>query len=305
MWVILCVMLYAKLHNAAASALLFGLIAASSHAQNETLSDWPKLIEAKQCDQARKLCTAYVYATDMNGQTDSQKCLASVALCSATPGAYQPKAVDEALAHINRGLELAPQDLTMHQARLHILQITGRYADIPQALDDTCTIYKGNDAMHGWLMYAGELQDLHQYKVGLAFVQVLDKHYPNQPDVLSDIGQFLVLLGRNNDAIPYFQKAVALAPKDSYNVWALARAYDTANQIDLASKFYKSALLLIKNADQLRDSTCSYGQFVETKLHDRGRACSLEKMGCDADAQTACARNAPNTPASVSASQNK
>jgi tetratricopeptide (TPR) repeat protein len=264
-------------------------------AQNQTLSDWPSLVAAKKCTEARKLCSEFIYSSDLPGEIDAQKCLANVSLCGdeavgiqGESGGYKPEAVDEALAHLNRALKLAPQDISIHQARLHVLEISGRYDGMVTALDESCTLYKGSDALTAWLDYFGELMDLHQYQGGLAFMQVLDRHYPNSADVLSYIAAYLTMLGRNDEAIPYLQRSVALAPKDALKTWDLARAYDTANQIALAEKWYKRALPMVREPERLREDFCLYAIFVETKQVDRPRACSLEKKSCDTARQTAC-----------------
>jgi tetratricopeptide (TPR) repeat protein len=252
----------------------------------------------------------------MRGQVESQKCLANVELCGngtpvtrvesatgdATAGGYKPEAVDAALGRLDTAQKLAPQDLSVYRSKLHVLEISGRFSDMVQVLDDACTVYKGSDALQTWLALSDELMDLHQYKVGLAFAQVVDKYFPNTAAVYNEIGTFLSLLGRNQEGILYLQKAVSLAPKNSTDVWSLARAYDAANQNDLANRWYKKALPMARSADELRDETCSYAKFVETKLQDRNHACSMEKMSCDdAAQQTACApaasASAPSTAA--------
>ena len=97
------------------------------------------------------------------------------------------------------------------------------------------------------------------------------------------------MLKRDSEAIPYLQKAAELAPNDPINAWDLARAYDYAGQIEFAATWYKKGLSLDTNAERRKQSSCLYAIFVETKLHDRARACVMEKKDCDEDKQTACA----------------
>jgi tetratricopeptide (TPR) repeat protein len=117
---------------------------------------------------------------------------------------------------------------------------------------------------------------------------VLDKHYPNSPDILGNIGAFLDLLKRDSEAILYLQKAATLAPKDPINAWDLARAYDYADQVPLADQWYQKALSLEPEHDRLTEKSCMYGKFVDQKLHDRQRACQLEKLNCGEEDRTAC-----------------
>jgi len=204
-------------------------------------------------------------------------------------GGYKPEAVDDAIVHLNAGLKLAPQDLSIHQGRLHVLEASGRYSDMITALDESCMIYKGADALQAWLAYSAELADLRQYQYGLAFMQVLDRYYPDSPDVLANIGAFLSLLKRPSEAIPYLRKATELAPTDPINAWDLGRAYDRTEQIGLADKWYRTGLSLETDPHRRSESSCLYAHFVGQKLHDEQRACSLEKADCDVNDRSACA----------------
>ena len=273
-----------------------------SFCQQQKLADWNGLIKDNRCEDAEKLCTPFANSTQLSEQVEAQKCLANAVLCGhgavqlqgddaggGTLGeGYEPEAVDKALAHLNRGIQLAPQDASIHEGRLHVLEVATRYGDMIKALDESCTIYKGSDALQIWLAYAAELADLRQFSVGLEFMKVLDKHYPNQPDVIGNIGAFLDMLKRNDEAIPHLKRAAEMAPKDAINAWDLARAYDYSNQADQADLWYKKALSLETSADQMRDMSCMYAEFVDKKLHDAARACPMEKKSCDAERQTAC-----------------
>ena len=282
--------------------LVLSLTAYACSAQQARLSDWPKLVDAGKRDAAKSLCTSFVDSKNVADQVEAQKCLANVALCGndvvqlerddAGGGTirqgYEPEAVDEALAHLNAALKLAPQDITIHEGRLKVLEMAGRYQDMVKALDESCSIYKGNDARDAWLNYASEFVDLRQYQTGLEFMQVLDKHYPNDPDILGNIGAFLSYLKRDSDAVPYLQRATELAPNDPINAWDLGREYDYTDQVALADEWYKKGLALMRDPDELKESNCLYAEFVQTKLHDRERACKMERQSCPKDKLTAC-----------------
>jgi Flp pilus assembly protein TadD len=265
------------------------------------------LLDKNDTKAARALCDQFVDAKDLAQQVEAQKCLANVALCGndivllegdnacggALRGEYKPEAVDEALIHLNRGLKLAPQDRSIHQGCLHVLEASRRYSEMVKALEESVITYKGKDALDAWMAYSSELADHRQYEAGLDFMRVLETHYPDNPDVLGNIGAMLSLLKRGAEAIPYLQKAAELAPSDPINAWDLGRAYDYAGQSELADKSYQKGLALQSQPDQLKESSCLYGQFVEKELHDPARACALEKKGCSAEEQTACA-SSPN-----------
>lgn len=266
------------------------------------LSDWTKLIDANKCEAARQLCSPYIHAPQIGQQVEAQKCLANVALCGhdvvmlqgdnngggTISGSYTAAAVDESLAHLNTALKLAPQDLSIHLGRLHVLEISGRYDAMVAALNQSCSIYEGKDVPDAWLAYAPELEDLEQYQTAVAFMKVLNQHYPNSSDILGNIGAFLLMENKSAEGIPYLQQAVKLAPTDPINTWDLARSYDYAGQTALADQWYQKALPLAADKDEKAQYNCMYGQFVEQKLHDRSRACTLEMQGCAAKDQTAC-----------------
>jgi tetratricopeptide (TPR) repeat protein len=282
------------------------LVSLHSNCQKQSIFDWTKLIKANKCEEANRLCLAFVDSPITVEKAEAQKCFANVSLCEnevfklrgdgatgeALESSYSEEGINEALKHLNLGIKLAPQDLSIHQGRLHILEEAGRYSEMIKALDESCTIYKGNDALQAWLAYSAELMHLGQYEAGLAFMKVLDKHYPNSPDIFGNMGAFLSLLYRDSEAISYLQKAVQLAPNDPINAWDLGRTYDYAGQIELADTWYQKALSLDTNTERRKQSSCLYAIFVETKLHDRTRACVMEKKDCEEDKQTACATSA-------------
>jgi tetratricopeptide (TPR) repeat protein len=276
--------------------------AGSGQAQSQKLADWPQLLDQKKVEEAKKLCNSFINSSKLSEQVEAQKCLANAALCggevlrlegAGTTGltlgsGYTPEAADKALTHLNIALKLAPQDLSIHQGRLHVLEASGRFSEMIEAVDKSAEIYKGSDALDAWLAYAPELDGLHQYKAALAFMQVLDKHYPGQPDVLANIGAFLDALNRGSEAIPYLERAVKLAPKDPVNAWDLAGAYNRSNRIDLADTWYKKGLSLMTDKQQIAQSNCFYAKFIDKKLHDPQRACLLEKKNCAAAERPAC-----------------
>jgi tetratricopeptide (TPR) repeat protein len=276
----------------------------------QPLSNWPSLIDQHKCLEAERLCSPFLSSEETAEKVEAHKCLANADLCGhdlislqgddkggGTLGSgYQPEAADKALKHLNAALKLAPQDLSLHQARLHILEVSGRYQYMLNALDESCDLYHGQDGLAAWLTYSSELAELGQLDYGLQFMQILERHFPNSPDVIANIGAFLSMQAKSAEAIPYLEKAAALAPNDPINAWDLGRAYDGQDQTALADRWYQKGLALesaLKSQDkshseQLRDAPCLYARFVEEKLHDQQRGCSLQKASCPADEQTAC-----------------
>jgi hypothetical protein len=280
--------------------LIFSLY---GYGQTASISDWTKLIDGNRCEEAKKLCTPFLESKVIAEQAEAHKCLSNVVLCGneivqlqgddagggTMAGGFKPEAVDAALKHLDQGIKLSPQDLSIHQGRLHLMEVSVRYDQMVKALDESCGIYKGKDAIDAWMAYAPELANLRQYQVGLEFMKVLDKHYPNNPDVIGNIGAFLNLLKRSEESIPYLQKAEQLAPNDPINAWDLGRAYDSAGKIDLADTWYKKGLSFDMDEERRKRSSCLYAIFIETKLHDRERACAMEEKDCGEEDQKACA----------------
>lgn len=285
------------------AVLAIGCASLQCTAQTGNLSDWQKLLTGKKDpDATRTLCTPFENSKVVAEQVEAEKCLANVELWGAdrvkteknAAGAvdiydeWEPESVDAALKHLDSGLQLAPQDLSIHQGRLHILEISRRYNEMAKALDESCTLYHGKEVPDVWLSYTSELNDQQQYQAALDLSIILDRHYPNNADIVGNIGAFLEIMMRDAEAIPYLQRALALAPNDPIDTWDLGRAYDYAGQIKEADTWYNKALRLMTDPDQKKHSLCIYAEFVEKKLHDRTRACDLQKQNCEAEKQTAC-----------------
>jgi tetratricopeptide (TPR) repeat protein len=273
-------------------------------AQTGKLSDWPRLIKSGKCSAARSLCAAFTIKGTDGQRAEAQKCMANVAICGndmmmlqgddvgggTISGSFKPEAIDEAIEHLNLGIKLTPQDLSIHQGRLHILEVSGRYSEMSKALADSCAIYKGKEVPDAWLAYSVELNDLRQYNSALEFMQVMDKCYPNSSDILGNIGAFLSYLEREREAIAYLEKAVKMSPSDPINTWDLGRAYDYSGQVELADKLYKKGISLMTDTDQRKQSLCLYGQFLDKKLNDQTQACELEKKNCPDSERSACTK---------------
>jgi tetratricopeptide (TPR) repeat protein len=280
--------------------------AQSGVAQSASASDaaqWHELIKGHKCDRAQALCTGWLDSTDTMRKVEAHKCLTNCALCTdrgtvmvegndagggTLSEAPSPQALETALKHLNAALELAPQDLSVHQGRLHLLEVSFRFDDMTKALDESCTVYKGKEGVDPWLAYVQELFNDKQFHAALALLEVLDRHYPNSHEVLGNLGAVHMSLKEDEQAIPYLKKAVALAPEDPIDNWNLAREYDFTDQNALADQWYQKALALETDADRKRQNECGYAEFVHKKLHDAKRACRLEKSNCPADQQSAC-----------------
>ena len=270
--------------------------------QEATAEAWQKLIDANDKGAARSLCTGWLKSADFHVRTEAQKCLANVALLGNDVvvlqrndvgggymgSGYKAEAVDAALVHLNEALQLSPQDLSVHQGRLHILEVSNRYDEMAKALDESCATYHGPDSLQDWLPYISELFDAGQLHAAVELLKVLDKHYPNNHEVIGNFGAVYSMLKEDDKAIVYLQRAVELAPNDPIDTWNLGRLYDFTGNTKLADRWYQKSLTLDQEPDQKKQNLCLYGEFVEKKLTDMKRACELQKANCKTAEQTAC-----------------
>jgi tetratricopeptide (TPR) repeat protein len=280
--------------------LCFGL------GQAQQTKEWAKLLDAKKYDETRTLCTGWSNAQSLATRVEAEKCLANVELAQGqivslmgndTGGGslgegYTPEAVDKALVHLNKGIELAPQDMSIHQGRLHILEVAGRFDEMAKALDESASIYVGPNALQNWLAYDFELGDAGQAKAGIKIAEVLDRHYPNNHEIIGNIGAFHDMMKQWDQGLPYLKQAVGLAPNDPLDNWNLGWAYAHLDQNDEADRWMTKAIQLDPKEKQAEGSKCLYAEFVETHLKDRTRACTLEKASCEAERRTACSKPA-------------
>jgi tetratricopeptide (TPR) repeat protein len=273
-------------------------------AQGPNAQQWHKMVDDQKCEEARRFCTELTNSGKVQDESEGHKCLANVALCKrdvvtlqatddgggVMSSGYMPEAVDESLEHLNAALKLTPQDISIHQGRLHMLEISQRFDEMAEALADTCVTYKGMEGADPWLAYISELFDMRQYKAALKLAKVLEKHYPNDHEVIGNVGAVHSVLRDDAEALKYLKRAVELAPEDPIDTWNLGRLYDFMNKTDLADQWYQKALRLEKNTDQLKTNSCIYGSFLEKKTKQVKRACEIEKKYCDTEEQTACKR---------------
>ena len=284
-------------------ALSLSALAAAATADDSVSSRWRKLVDSKQCAEAETLCTQWLSSSDVVTRVEGYKCLANVALSGqgivflqgddrgggTLGGSYKPEAIDKAIGLLEQGLKLAPQDLSIHQGRLHLLEVSGRYTAMAQALEESCKLYKGPGVPDAWVAYTAELFDINQYHASISLLKVLEKYYPDSHDVIGNLGGVYCALKEDDQALPYLRRAVELAPSDPIDAWNLGRLYDYTGRTELADRWYRKALSLEWKEDGLHESKCLYATFVEQKLHDPKRACELQKLDCEPEKQTACA----------------
>jgi tetratricopeptide (TPR) repeat protein len=113
------------------------------------------------------------------------------------------------------------------------------------------------------------------------------------------IGAFYNAMKQTDTSISYLERAVALAPNDAMDNWNLGRAYDFSGQDDLAETYYSKSIALDPAGKDMPERNCIYAYFVEKKLHDKDRACMLQRAACEVEHQTACAVTPPPSAAAM------
>jgi len=169
---------------------------------------WEELVEVGRCADAESLCSGWLASVDVRQKTEAHECLAQAALCGRgmkligasragrRPIAvdFLPGAVDKALGHLNEALKLSPQELAIHQKRLQLLEISSRFAEMAQALDESCRTDPAPKALDTWLSYVTELVEARQPQAALSLLTVLNRHFPKDPRVLRSTETVLNLL---------------------------------------------------------------------------------------------------------------
>ncbi len=265
-----------------------------------TSGDWMPLIRGGEYQRARSVCEPWLASKDAGTRAEAHKCLANVELGLAggamvrieadpkTGGylgtGYDAEGAGRAVKHLDQAALLEPQDLSIHQGRLHVLMLAARYEDMARSLEESAKAYRGRDAMDAWLAYPNELFQRRQFKPAIALLLVLDRLYPDDHRVAGNLSAAYAMLEQDEEALAWASKAVKLAPDDPIDNWNLARTYDYTGKPALADAAYQKSLAL-QTGEQRKRSTCIYAEFVHSKKQDRQGACKLQKeAGCPTSA---------------------
>lgn len=286
-------------------ALLSLTLAAPCLAGNAYREKWEALINARDYKTARAVCGGWLKTE--KGRTalaEAHKCMANVEMENASSvgvrsdgrgggsigNYYGGPGVDKAVEHLGRAIALAPGDISIHEGRLHILLYSGRVGELPAYLEKSIKAYPGKDGPEYWLNYSEELYGIGQFETGLAYSRVLYKYYPKDHRVVANLGAFLSVLKKDEEALKYTELAVKMNPEDQINVWNLGRLYDETGKTALADEYYRKSFALKSDPEQFAQNQCFYSRFVEKKLKDPARACGIQNKYCGPGQRTACAR---------------
>jgi tetratricopeptide (TPR) repeat protein len=265
---------------------------------------WRAFIDKGRYDEAQVLCDELVVSKVAVDKAEGHKCLANLALVDASTifveksegsggqirSGFHGEGVNASLSHLEQALDLSPNDLTIHQGRLHILMQSGRYDDLAPALADSLMRYTREDALDAWLAYSRGFWEWGFYNPGVEYLRVLERRYPRDHRIKANLGAFLGYLGKDNESLDLSEQAVALAPDDPLNNWNLARQYDYMGRIEEAEEQYTKALALYEGKKPTMPIFCYYAEFVQEKLQDKDRACAIRKERCPEMHEKYCAK---------------
>jgi tetratricopeptide (TPR) repeat protein len=242
---------------------------------------WHALTRAKKADEARALCTPWLASSSKRLAAEGHKCLANVELIGSYKvrvgsgvgggdlggAGYTGPGVDRAIDHLTQAIALAPDDLSIHQGRLHVAINSARTHDAPQLLADS-------------LAYSQELWETRAADVGLEYMRVLEKRYPNDHRVVGNVGTFLIALKRDDEALAYLRRAVTLAPNDAIDNWNMGRFHEKHGDPASAEPFYRKAAALEKDPERHQDMACNLGRFLTGRPATRAEGCALADKEC-------------------------
>jgi tetratricopeptide (TPR) repeat protein len=117
-----------------------------------------------------------------------------------------------------------------------------------------------------------KLAEAGQYQEALASMQEYLLTAPANPEALNDTGAILHCVGRSNEAIELFLKALTLKKDSAEIIWNLVEAYIAMGRaIDAAQLFDKMQQMSILNADVLNRTANIF-------LNQDNKACAMEML---------------------------
>jgi tetratricopeptide (TPR) repeat protein len=265
------------------------------------------MFEKREAEKEKARCEQAVRAPEPDRQVEGHLCLARLALAADTPVmmpvrdrrgqvAMRPApgdaAASEALAHYKAARKLAPGRIDVHREILKLVVRTRRALELPAEVRECVALVPRakrdallEDALQPTFY---QLTEDARFEEALAMGRVLEKEYPRSNQVVSNVGGTLMSLGREDEALPYLERAVALAPKDPIDRWNLGQWRAKHGRLKDADRDFAKAVSLATKPAEQKELGCRHASFVWVELQDRKRACELQKRYCNETARGAC-----------------
>jgi len=150
--------------------------------------------------------------------------------------------IEEALECSDRALEREPGDASLLSTRAEILDSAGRHAEQLVCLDRALELDSGNAEL--WRDKAGALERLDRLEEALACCKSAQDINPRRADSSSVLrmGDILAKLGRNDEAIDCYDRALEIAPRDILVWGAKGIALNRLGYIEEALKCHERML---------------------------------------------------------------
>lgn len=256
---------------------------------------WKQWLTNDEVDRASNACRIATESKDVLLRAEGFKCLANIAIRRGDvvavrgngkgggtigPG-YSQKAAAEAVVYLNRGIDASPQDLSIHQGRMHILLYAQMYDEMIDALKDSLVRYKSADKANPWLAYSAELFNMQLYSEAIRVLNECVRVHPDDHRLYGNLAGMYAMLEQDDKAFEYGRKAVQMAPKDPVNAWNLARSLDYAKNYEEADVYYARSLVLENEKGQVNKMRqCAYAEFLRERKNDMQKLCSPAYRGC-------------------------
>ncbi|MBW2273947.1 MAG: tetratricopeptide repeat protein [Deltaproteobacteria bacterium] len=258
----------------------------------EAFEYWAPLVTTGRFEEARVLCTPWLEKQEPSYRTEAHKCLANVAIADDSlpvpapdPRGGRPQGprvgaegVDLALHHYDQAILLTPSDRDAHIGRADVLILGGRYDAAIESVEQSLERFTTRADLDAFLLLTARFRMMNRNEEAFEFLRVLETVHPLDHRIVANLGAFHSILGRNDEALEYAQRAVALAPDDPLNRWNLAQLYDRRSEFELADKSFRQALDLLQDTDP--EALCRYADFIADRLDDPNRACDYALLEC-------------------------
>ena len=105
-------------------------------------------------------------------------------------------------------------------------------------------IQKYRNSFYGWNFLALAYKGLENYSEAIRLYETLLKNNPKQPIILSNLGNLYSILGKTNESINFYKKALAIDPNLVNACDAIGLAYINKGELDKALKYQLDAYKL-------------------------------------------------------------
>jgi tetratricopeptide (TPR) repeat protein len=208
---------------------------------------------------------------------------------------------EDAEALLARALDLAPSFV---EARHNYAVVLYKQNKTEAALAQTAQLLKRDGRNPGYRgLHAAALANIGEYRKAAGVYEALLKDFPDQPKTWLTYGHALKTLGRTNDGIAAYRRAIALLPSFGDAYWSLANLktfrFDAAERDAIRTQLARDDLspedrvnlhfALGKALEDVRDFAGAFAQY------EAGSALRRPFLGYEADETTTHVRRAERT----------